>query len=134
MIRIGALFLSFCCVLLAHKINLFIFDENGTIYIHGYFTKSAPCMTCPVTIYDTKDAVIATFNTDENGKAVYVPPEQTVIVSIDGGMGHFTKTEYTLESTVIKEESALDLIAKILLSITAIAVIFSLLWFIKRRR
>ncbi|MDR2152660.1 MAG: hypothetical protein LBO72_07560 [Helicobacteraceae bacterium] len=120
----------------AHKLNLFITDENATIYIQSYFTKSAPCKECDVRIFDQNAKEIAAAKTDENGKAEIALKTNKIVVSVDGGMGHKAQIDYELTGE-FAEEIAVSywlLLAKGALGLFAIAAIFGTLWIIKRGR
>ncbi|MDR0664386.1 MAG: hypothetical protein LBF86_02545 [Helicobacteraceae bacterium] len=120
----------------AHKINLFVTDENATIYIQSYFTKSAPCKECAVWIFDQNAKEIATAKTDENGKAAIAINANKIIVRVDGGMGHQAQIDYELTGEFAEEaETPLWIsLAKGALSLGAIALFFAALRLIKREK
>jgi hypothetical protein len=120
----------------AHRLNLFVTDENGAIYIQSYFTKSAPCQLCAVTVLDQSGALIANAQTDEEGKATIAVTTGGVTVRVNGGMGHQAETYYELTGEFAKEvETPLWLsLAKGALGLAIIALFFGAIWLIKRKK
>ncbi|MDR3163255.1 MAG: hypothetical protein LBT81_05310 [Helicobacteraceae bacterium] len=120
----------------AHRLNLFITDENATIYIRSYFTKSAPCKECEVLVFDQSGREIANTKTDENGRTAIVLETHNVVVSVNGGMGHTARIEYKLTGELGEEiETPLWFsLAKGALSIFAIVLFFGTLRIVKRKK
>ncbi|MDR2638810.1 MAG: hypothetical protein LBC09_03110 [Helicobacteraceae bacterium] len=134
--RTAFLIVALAVCAFAHRLNLFVTDENGTIYIHSYFTKSAPCKGCAVTIFDPSGAKIARAQTDDEGKAAIALKTNAVTLRADGGMGHQAEIDYELTGEFAQEvETPLWLsLAKGALGLAIIALFFGALWFIKRKK
>ncbi|MDR0747316.1 MAG: hypothetical protein LBE89_05415 [Helicobacteraceae bacterium] len=134
--RAAWLILALAACAFAHRLNLFITDENSTIYIRSYFTKSAPCRECEVVVFDPNGQEIANTTTDENGRAEIALEADSVVVSVNGGMGHTARIEYTLTGELAQEiETPLWFsLAKGAFSILAIALFFGTLRILKRRK
>jgi hypothetical protein len=118
----------------AHKLNLFLYDENGTLFIQSYFHKSAPCKNCEITIEDESGSAISKLFTNDEGKAEANPPKSSLSVSVNGGMGHFVKEQYTLKNS---KESALPKDTtwyNTALGLCIMAALFFILWFVKRKK
>ncbi|MDR1285839.1 MAG: hypothetical protein LBJ88_06535 [Campylobacteraceae bacterium] len=135
--KILALLFLTVCVLSAHKINLFMYDDNGTLYIQSYFTKSSPCKNCEVIVKDESSKDIARLFTDENGKTSVLMSNDVVTVSVDGGMGHFKETKYTLKS--LTKDDAQNLpsdipLPNLFIALAIMAGIFLALWFVKKKK
>ncbi|GHV03521.1 hypothetical protein AGMMS50229_02920 [Campylobacterota bacterium] len=109
----------------AHKLSLFVTDEDGTLFVRSYFTRSAPCRECAVTIASVDGATLHELKTDENGAASIAVSALEVVVSVDGGSGHFAKQEYTLSDRGAKaEEPNEHRLVKILSALALIALFF----------
>jgi len=138
MFRKTAVFLIFLASFLsAHKLNIFVYDEDNTLYIQSYFTKSSPCKNCEVVVEDDSGDTLAKLFTDGEGKASLSVSKDVVAISVDGGMGHFQKLRYELKSRA--KEEAQNLPAdiswqRIVLGLGIIAAVFLILWFVKRKR
>ncbi|MDR1461032.1 MAG: hypothetical protein LBI78_05250 [Campylobacteraceae bacterium] len=135
--KISVLLILTVGVLSAHKISLFVYDDNGTLYIQSYFTKSSPCKNCEVTVKDENDKNIAKLFTDDDGKASLETSNEVVTISVDGSMGHFKEMKYTLKS--FTKDDVQDLppdisLYNIFIALAIIAVIFLMLWFVKRKK
>lgn len=125
----GAAFLS------AHKLNLFLYDENGTLFIQSYFHKSAPCKNCEITIEDENGGIISKLSTNDEGKAEMNPSKNVLSVSVDGGMGHFVKEQYTLKNDTANVLPPEDTTwYKSALGLCIMAALFFILWFVKRKK
>jgi hypothetical protein len=137
---IQRIFLLLCfsaAFLSAHKLNLFLYDENGTLFIQSYFHKSAPCKNCEVIIEDESGGIISKLSTNEEGKAQIELSQSAFSVSVNGGMGHFTKESYELKSGKSEQTAALPEDTtwyKSALGLCIMAALFFVLWFIKRKR
>ncbi|MDR3345853.1 MAG: hypothetical protein LBS73_01625 [Campylobacteraceae bacterium] len=135
--KIVILLMLSSCLLTAHKLNLFLYDENGTLYIQSYFTKSAPCKNCEVTIKDKSEKELLKLFTDDEGKASTPAVDDVLSVSVDGGMGHFQSMRYEMTSHTKDEAKELPPDApwyKIVLSLCIIGVVFLILRLVKRKR
>ncbi|MDR1008477.1 MAG: hypothetical protein LBL65_07985 [Campylobacteraceae bacterium] len=135
--KISALLILTVCVLSAHKINLFMYDDNGTLYIQSYFTKSSPCKNCEVVVKDENAKDIVRLLTDDEGKTSVQMSNDAVIVSVDGGMGHFKETKYILKSLTKEDTQNLpsDIpLPNLFIALVIMAGIFSVLWFVKKKK
>lgn len=135
------LLLTLCITttLFAHKLNLFLYDEAGKLYVQSYFTQSSPCKTCEVVLFDKEHKELAKAVTNEQGKAVLPLPSSSFTVVVKATMGHQQQAFYEVQSQI--EEKAKDLPTqppadkawqKMLLGLLIIAGIFSLLRLVKR--
>jgi len=94
--------LTFCSFLFAHKINLFITQENEALDIYSYFANGAPCQNCSLVIKNN-DIIILKDILDENGKYQYKPEHENIEVIIDAGGGH-TAQETLIINNIKKED------------------------------
>ncbi|MDR2791050.1 MAG: hypothetical protein LBB59_08775 [Campylobacteraceae bacterium] len=134
--KIFLLLLFGAAVLSAHKLNLFLYDENGTLFIQSYFHKSAPCKNCEVTI-ENENGVISELFTDEEGRAQIELPQSVFSVSADGGMGHFVKKDYQSKDDKPADSAALPKDTtwqNTALGLCIMAALFLVLWFVKRKK
>jgi hypothetical protein len=132
--KIFALLILTFSILSAHGLNIFVYDENNTLYIQSYFTKSSPCKNCEVTIKDDKGRVEKLF-TDGEGKASLVAFSDTLTISVDGGMGHYRQIEYAIKGYA-KNDSSLSTTTwyNIPIALAIMAIIFFVLLLIKRKK
>ncbi|MDR2033670.1 MAG: hypothetical protein LBP89_03455 [Helicobacteraceae bacterium] len=133
--RIFALIFALVVSAFAHRINLFVTDENSTIYIQSYFTKSAPCMECDIAILDLEGKELFKTKTDEKGKAEIKVSDQKIVVRVDGGMGHQAEQTYELTGEIAQEqeEPLWRTILKFVFSLAMIVLFFGVIWLIKKR-
>ena len=131
--RIFMLLILFTHILFAHKLNVFVYDENNTLYIYGYFTKSSPCKNCEVTIKNNDGGEIVNLFTDDNGKASIQMPDTTFAVGMNGGMGHYQEVKYVSQSNEQKDDlSSNNFFYKILLALSVIVSFGLISLFLKR--
>lgn len=95
------LFLIFLNISYAHKVNLFITEENGTLDIYSYFANGAPCKNCGLLIKDG-DQIILNDYLNKEGKYQYNPTTKNIEVIIDASSGHIAQEKVTVEN--IKHE------------------------------
>lgn len=73
----------------AHKVNLFAYEENGTVFTESYFGDGIPCRAAKITAQDENGTVIAEGVTNEEG--VFSFPygkEGDLHLILRAGMGH----------------------------------------------
>ena len=131
-----ALFISFS---FAHKINLFVTNEENGVNIYSYFANGNPCINCKLLIKNGENIVLED-KLDANGKYLYSSKYKDIQVTIDASGGHIAKQDIELENikneslqTHLKEEKENEYI-KILISLFLIVLIFYVLKMLKRKK
>lgn len=136
MLRISLLSLLLFTTVWAHKINLFAYDEEGTLFVQSYFTKSSPCKQCLVKLLDANQKELLAFKTDDEGKASTKLPSAEFDIIVEAGMGHQAQTHYVAQSHT-KEEAKIQPsdtpLAKMALGLAIIGFFFGVLYWIKRK-
>lgn len=117
--------------LFAHKLNLFISNENNTLIIYSYFANSAPCKNCNLIIKNHKKTILQD-KLDANGKYTYIPKDKNMEIIVDASGGHIVKETLvipTVEQRDFEEykdnEKALEY-KKIILGLTILFIFFLL--------
>ena len=131
-----ALFISFS---FAHKINLFVTNEENGVNIYSYFANGNPCINCKLIIKNGENIILED-KLDVNGKYLYSSKYKDIQVTIDASGGHIAKQDIVVEN--IKNESLQnhlkkeedDKHIKILISLFLIAGIFYALKKLKRKK
>lgn len=131
-----ALFISFS---FAHKINLFMTNEENGVNIYSYFASGDPCINCKLLIKNGENIVLED-KLDVNGKYLYSSKYKDIQVTIDASGGHIVKQDIVVENikneslqTHLKEEKENEHI-KILISLVLIGLIFYVLKIVKRKK
>lgn len=93
----------------AHKINLFITNEDENLEIYSYFASGAPCKKCKL-IIKNEDKIILEDVLNDEGKYSYKPTFKDIEVTIDASGGHIAKEK--LEVTNIKFEDIKEHVKK----------------------
>ena len=131
-----ALFISFS---FAHKINLFVTNEENGVNIYSYFANGNPCINCKLLIENGENIVLED-KLDANGKYLYSSKYKDIQVTIDASGGHIAKQDIVVENikneslqTHLKEEKENEHI-KILISLFLIVLIFYVLKILKRKK
>ena len=131
-----ALFISFS---FAHKINLFVTNEENGVNIYSYFASGDPCINCKLIIKNGENIVLED-KLDADGKYLYSSKYKDIQVTIDASSGHIAKQDIVLENikneslqTYLKEEKD-DEYIKILISLILIGLIFYGLKILKREK
>ena len=133
------LFLLIVSSLFAHKINLFVTNEENGVNIYSYFASGAPCINCKLIIKNGENIVLED-KLDANGKYLYSSKYKDIQVTIDASGGHIAKQDIVVENikneslqTHLKEEKENEHI-KILISLVLIGLIFYVLKMVKRKK
>lgn len=133
------LFLLITSSLFAHKINLFITNEENSVNIYSYFASGDPCINCKLIIKNGENIVLED-KLDTNGKYLYSSKYKDIQVTIDASGGHIVKQDIELENikneslqTHLKDEQENEHI-KILISLILIGLIFYVLKIVKRKK
>ena len=133
------LFLLITSSLFAHKINLFVTNEENSVNIYSYFASGDPCINCKLIIKNGENVVLED-KLDANGKYLYSSKYKDIQVTIDASGGHIAKQDIVVENikneslqTHLKEEKENEYI-KILISLVLIGAIFYVLKIVKRKK
>ena len=133
------LFLLITSSLFAHKINLFVTNEENSVNIYSYFASGDPCINCKLIIKNGENIVLEDI-LDANGKYLYSSKYKDIQVTIDASGGHIAKQDIVVENikneslqTHLKEEKENEHI-KILISLVLIGLIFYVLKIVKRKK
>lgn len=89
-----------CYPVFAHKVNIFAYAENGTVYTESYFPDGKPVADGKIEVYDSNGALVVEGYTDREGIFSFrlqKPVDLTII--LDASMGH--RAEYVLKSEEI---------------------------------
>lgn len=123
--------LIFTSSLLAHKLNIFAYDEGGKLYLHSYFAKSSPCKGCQVRIIDNNERELVKTVTNKEGKISITLPASAFSIVVEAGMGHQQELSYTANGS--KEEIIDSEWSKIVFGLIMVFLLFGvLIWFKKR--
>lgn len=97
-----AIFISFS---FAHKLNLFVTNENDNLEIYSYFASGAPCKNCKLIIKSDEKTIIEDVLNDE-GKFNYKPINKNIEVIVDATGGHIATEK--VEVSNVKSEDIKD--------------------------
>ena len=119
--------------LYAHKLNLFIEQDNSTLYIYSYFNSGSPCKDCKLELFDSNDDLLKTLKTDKKGEYFLEDFKKVTYVKVEAIGGHSAKgkidnalAEAKDKKAKVKSENSL------LSSIIAIALIILIFAGLKR--
>lgn len=136
--RYLVLFFLFFSFSNAHKVNLFISEENGILDIYSYFANGTPCKNCQIIIKDG-DKIILDDSLNEEGKYLYTLEVRQIEVVVDAQGGHIAKEKVEVENLKkedikehLKKEKNTEYI-KIIIGLTLIFLIFLILKKVKRK-
>lgn len=96
--RLSLKFLSLLFVILiflpqllyAHRVNIYAYESNGTVYCESYFADGSRCKNCSVEVFDKDTGKnLLEGRTDENGKFSFKAPAVTSLkLVLKAGAGH----------------------------------------------
>lgn len=80
---------------LAHKINIFAYIDEQTVYTESYFSDGKPVSNGKITVVNQDKQLMVQGETDGQGLFSFpIAKQETLIIEIYGGMGH--KNSFTL--------------------------------------
>ena len=86
---------------LAHKVNLFVYVEGGTVYTESYFPDGRPVAKGKIAVFDSRKQPLLEGTTDEEGLFRFsVPVVDDLTIELDASMGH--KTSFTLKKAEVE--------------------------------
>ncbi|MCF6235594.1 MAG: hypothetical protein L3J70_04355 [Gammaproteobacteria bacterium] len=81
----------------AHKVNMFVYQEAGQVFVEGYFADGRKSQKSEVVVYDEQDKLLLSGQTDDKGVFAFIPTHKGALrITLDAGLGH--KTEYELKA------------------------------------
>ncbi len=87
----------------AHKVSIFAYVENGTIYTESYFPDGKPAVNGRVEVYNSEGQLIQEGRTDEDGNFKFkIPAIEDLTIVLDASMGH--RAEYSMKSDELAGE------------------------------
>ena len=86
----------------AHKLNIFLQQENEKVYVSSYYASGSFCQNCKIEVLNKNKSLIQTGNTDEKGEFVVTKLDSIVYVSVEAQGGHKVQNSLTLK--IIKNE------------------------------
>jgi nickel transport protein len=73
----------------AHKVNLFAYEEDGTVFTESYFGDGTPCRECEIAVLDENKEVFAEGLTDGDGLFQFpCGKDGNLLIRLRAGMGH----------------------------------------------
>ncbi len=80
----------------AHKVNVFAYAEDGTIYTESYFPDGKPVEGGTIEVYDQSKNKLIEGKTDKEGKFSFIiPKKEDLTIVIVASMGH--RNDYTIK-------------------------------------
>mgnify|MGYP000117166996 CR=1 FL=1 len=89
----------------AHKLSIFLQQEDETVYVSAYFASGAFCKTCKVEVLNKNKKIIQTGVTNTKGEFEITKLDSLIYVGVDAGSGHMVQKSIEILK-VKKEESA----------------------------
>ena len=87
---------------MAHKVNIFAYAEDGTIYTESYFPDGLPVKFGSIEVFDSTGKKVHEGKTDAEGKYEFpVPVHDDLTIKINASMGH--KNSFILKKDEIDE-------------------------------
>ena len=82
----------------AHKVSIFAYVENNTVFTESYFNDGKKCVHSTVTVLDTQGTKLLEGKTDEEGLFSFQIPQRTDLrIVLAASMGH--RAEYILKKS-----------------------------------
>lgn len=88
-----SIFILFLCInfMFAHKLNVFVDYEKGSLFVSSYFGNGNPCKNCTLKISNLDGKIIEENKTDTKGEYYKKIDLKDFEVMVDAGSGHIGK-------------------------------------------
>ena len=119
--------------LFAHKLNIFVSEENNKLFISSYFASGSSCKNCELMIYNSENELLKKVKTDENGEYTIDKPNETILIKVEAIGGHAAETKYEINKKIEKNElKRNNTFDNLIQSIIAILLIMLIFFFLKK--
>jgi nickel transport protein len=100
-----AVILACASTALAHRVILFAYAEEDTVFTESYFSDGKKCHNSRIEVFDTFGNKLLEGKTDKNGQFSFKPPKRTDLkIILTASMGH--KDEYIISAGELQGEAA----------------------------
>lgn len=87
----------FISSLFAHKLNLFLDQEQNSVYVSAYFASGSPCQNCLLTVFANNKKILEDKTTVKGEFIFDIGDFSKVKVSVDAGGGHIVSDELSMK-------------------------------------
>jgi nickel transport protein len=84
----------------AHKLNLFLTQENDKVFVSAYFASGTFCKNCKVEVKNENQKLLQSGNTNDKGEFVITKLDSIITVAIDASSGHIVKKSLDIQQIV----------------------------------
>ena len=84
----------------AHKLNIFLIEEENTLIVSSYFASGSYCKNCKVEIYNLNDELIKEARTDKNGEYLIENPKESLNIKVEAIGGHAAFAKFEISNDV----------------------------------
>jgi len=74
--------------LYAHKLNVFLNQDNRSVYVSAYFASGAFCQECRVEVFNKNKTILQTGITNKDGEFIITKLDSVLNVSVEALGGH----------------------------------------------
>lgn len=101
--RVVLLILLFINFSFAHKLNLFLNQEENKVYASSYFASGSFCKNCDINVKDEKGNLLQSGKTDSNGEFVISNLSNEIFVEVKTAEGHGASSSLKVEKVAVKQ-------------------------------
>ncbi|XOB61658.1 hypothetical protein ACMC56_13770 [Campylobacterota bacterium DY0563] len=98
---VSLLFLLTICAF-AHKLNLFIYEENSKVIASTYFASGTYCNGCKIEVYDQDGKLLEKGLTNKAGEYIVKQLKPKLVIKAEAMGGHGAQSEFEVKN--LKEE------------------------------
>lgn len=139
--RILLIIILFLSISFAHKLNIFLLEEDQNIIVSSYFASGSYCKNCDLKIYNLNKKLIIKDKTNEKGEYIFAKPKESFLVKVEATGGHGAFKEFEINSNITNTNEEIPQIKTLqegliqsLIAILLIYMIFLILQKTKKRK
>jgi hypothetical protein len=92
----------------AHKINLFITQEESLVQVHAYFANASPCKGCKLLVKSNQNTLFEA-QLNEEGKYQFTNEDAKELdVIVDASSGHIVQKKVQRDETLTQHAKSVD--------------------------
>lgn len=109
----------------AHKLNLFVYEENSKVIASAYFASGAYCNECKVEVYDKSGKLLENGLTNKAGEYIVKELRPKLLIKVEALGGHGAQSEFEVKNLKEEKPEVKDYnLIEAIVSIVLLALIF----------
>lgn len=102
--RLFLVLLFLASSLFAHKLNVFVSQDNKNVVVSSYFASGSFCKACKIEVFNKKNELLEDGITDKKGEYIIKNLDSVIVVRVEASGGHGASSEFEVANLKPKEK------------------------------